>query len=295
MICQLSPPHHGESKSVDFVGEFGEGKRRFSSIWFTRTGLTPPHLRNTQNSNPKKKGFFDGQAEGNNASIFNKSKYLPACQQLPFLINDICCSIMKKKPLAKYGKESGKKAIVGTLAEESMLRTQSWLKSGCNAFDGKNAKSQPLSFWTEQDILQYIKENNLPIANCYGEIVTVDKSGLQYGKTLCDCGKLQCSGCQRTGCSFCAYGAGNEHKKYGKSRYEILAETQPKLYDYIMRGGEWADNPYYDATAPEIDPVDGWKNWNVKKIWQPSANGLGMKFVFDEVNQIYGKDYIKYR
>lgn len=58
---------------------------------------------------------------------------------------------------------------------------------------------------------------------------------------------------------------------------------------------EWVDNPYYEPCAPEYDPVDGWKNWNPKKIWQPTANGLGMKFVFDEVNAIYGKDYIKYQ
>ena len=39
---------------------------------------------------------------------------------------------------------------------------------------------------------------------------------------------------------------------------------------------------------------DGWKNWNPKKIWMPNENGLGLRFVFEEVNQIYGKDFIKY-
>lgn len=87
--------------------------------------------------------------------------------------------------------------------------------------------------------------------------------------------------------------AGNEHKKNGKSRYEILAETHPKVYDYVLRGGKWTDNPYYDETAPAVEP-DGWVNWNPKKIWVPSETGLGMKFVFDEINKIYGKDFIKY-
>lgn len=47
------------------------------------------------------------------------------------------------------------------------------------------------------------------------------------------------------------------------------------------------------TTAPSIDPVDGWVNWNPKQIWTPSTNGLGMKFVFDKVNEIY-PDYIRY-
>ena len=48
----------------------------------------------------------------------------------------------------------------------------------------------------------------------------------------------------------------------------------------------------YDATAPEYDGE--WKNWNPKKIWVPSKQGLGMKAVFDMVNEIYGKDFYRY-
>ena len=72
-----------------------------------------------------------------------------------------------------------------------------------------------------------------------------------------------------------------------------LHEKHPQIYDYVMRGGQWVDNPYYDPTAPKIDPIDGWENWNPKQIWVPSKNGLGMKFVFDKVNEIY-PDYIRY-
>lgn len=203
---------------------------------------------------------------------------------------------MKKQPFHKYARENHKVPLVATLAEESRLRTQAWCKNGCNAFNSKDAKSQPLSFWTEQDILTYIKQNGLEIASVYGDIVYKDRFGNSYDNSLCrGCGKLSCSGVARTGCSFCAYGAGNEHYKYGKSRYELLAETYPQIYDYVLRGGQWVDNPFYEPAAPEYDEIDGWKNWNPKKIWQPSANGLGMKFVFDEVNAIYGKDYIKYK
>ena len=59
-----------------------------------------------------------------------------------------------------------------------------------------------------------------------------------------------------------------------------------------MKGGQWVDNPRYDETAPAMDGL--WKNWNPKKIWVPSKQGLGFKEVFDELNQIYGKDFIRY-
>ena len=235
-------------------------------------------------------GFLDGQADGDK-SIFNKEKYLPACRDLPFVIGGACCRIMKKSPMAKYQHKTGKVPFIGTTTEESQLREQGWLKTGCNSFDTKKPMSKPLSFWTEQDILRYIKENNIPIASVYGEITNDTKDGQMQME---NCGKLRCSGCQRTGCMYCAFGAGNEHKKNGKSRYEILAETHPKVYDYVLRGGKWADNPYYDETAPAVEP-DGWVNWNPKKIWIPSETGLGMKFVFDEINKIYGKDFIKYQ
>ena len=236
--------------------------------------------------------FFNGQEDGDK-SIFNKEKYLPACRELPFLISSNCCGIMKKRPMAAYQRETGRKPFIGTLAEESMLRLQGWIKTGCNAFDSDHPISKPLSFWTEQDILEYIKSNGLEIAPVYGDIVAVDEQGNEYDNTLLPCGKLKCTGASRTGCMYCAYGAGNEHKRLGKSRFERLAETHPKVYDYVMRGGEWADNPYYDPTAPKIDPVDGWENWNPKKIWVPSKDGLGMRFVFEKVNEIYN-DYIRF-
>lgn len=110
---------------------------------------------------------------------------------------------------------------------------------------------------------------------------------------IAPCGKLKCTGASRTGCMYCAFGAGREHKKLGRSRYELLKEKHPQIYDYIMRGGKWAENPYYDANAPKIDPVDGWENWNPKEIWVPGNGGLGMKFVFDKVNEIY-PDEIRY-
>lgn len=44
--------------------------------------------------------------------------------EAPFLIGSGCCEVMKKRPLAKYAKETGRVPIIGTMASESMLRTQ---------------------------------------------------------------------------------------------------------------------------------------------------------------------------
>ena len=68
----------------------------------------------------------------------------------PFDVHDYCCYVMKKQPFAKYQKESNNKPIVATMAAESSLRTQGWLKTGCNSFNSKKPMSKPMSFWTNR-------------------------------------------------------------------------------------------------------------------------------------------------
>ena len=48
----------------------------------------------------------------------------------------------------------------------------------------KEPTSNPMSFWTEQDVLRYIKVNDLPIASVYGAIVEKDEDGYEYGTNL---------------------------------------------------------------------------------------------------------------
>lgn len=81
----------------------------------------------------------------------------------PFNISDRCCKVMKKNPARSYERKSGRKIILATMAEESRLRRQRWLKYGCNAWDDKKQQSSnPMSFWTEQDVLTYI-HTTLPL------------------------------------------------------------------------------------------------------------------------------------
>lgn len=86
--------------------------------------------------------------------------------------------------------------IIATMTEESKLREQSWLKSGCNSFDGK-VSSKPISFWKKQDVLKYIKENNIKIAECYGQVIAVDSRGSPILEEFAD--HYAFSGVQRTG------------------------------------------------------------------------------------------------
>ena len=138
----------------------------------------------------------------------------------PFKISDVCCNIMKKSPIKIYEKENGKKPIIGTMAEESEQRKSNWIKDGCNSFNGKRAISKPLSFWTEQDVVQYLLMYKIPYCSVYGDIVQDDN------------GKLKTTGQQRTGCVFCGYGA---HLEKSPNRYEKLKEIDFKKWDYCMR------------------------------------------------------------
>lgn len=157
--------------------------------------------------------------EDGSESKYNFERWLYMLKS-PFKISEECCSKLKKQPLHDYVEETGKTCIIGTLADESRMRYQDWLNNGCNNYDGGRPASKPLSTWTEQDVLQYIVDNGLPIASVYGQIVR--------GKS----GKLRTTGCDRTGCVFCLFGAHNEKTP---NRFQRLKETHPKLYRYCMK------------------------------------------------------------
>ena len=204
-------------------------------------------------NNPKKGSKFD----------YTKYKYL---LDAPFRISDLCCDYSKKKPSFIYEKNTGRKPILATMACESFLRQNSWLKNGCNAFEAKHKISQPLSFWTEQDILIYIKLYGLEIASVYGNIAYKDTDGMFYENDLFNSSmKLHTTGENRTGCVFCMFGITQDTERFLR-----LKEIEPKKYDYVMRGGKFDE----------------------QGLWIPH-NGLGYKFVIDWINK-HGNLDIKY-
>lgn len=200
-------------------------------------------------------------------SRYNIEKYKPLLET-DFIISNKCCTVMKKQPAHDFNKRTGKVALTAQMADESALRTAQWLHHGCNGFDLDIPISNPMSFWTEQDVLQYIKQNNIPIASVYGDVVYAENE--EQTRLFDECEKLKTTGCQRTGCVFCGFGC---HLEKSPTRFERLKETHPRQYEYCIGGGEF----------------------NEEGIWQPDKEGLGMGYVFDQLNAIYGEDFIKYK
>ena len=177
------------------------------------------------------------------SNMYDRSKYL-FMLEAKFDIGSQCCSLMKKEPVHAYFRKTGRKPITAQMASESKLRTQKWLQNGCNGFDLKIPTSNPMSFWTEQDVLLYIKENNLPICSVYGDVV-IDylkmgqcenqMSFANYGIFDNERPLLKTTGCQRTGCVLCGFGCHLE--KEPNQRFVNLKETHPKFHNllYILK------------------------------------------------------------
>lgn len=202
-------------------------------------------------------------------SMFNHQKWSFLLDS-DFDISSSCCDVMKKKPAKQYTKDTGRKPIIGTMASESRLRYQKWIQHGCNAFEKGNPSSQPLAFWTEQDILHYIKKFNVPYASVYGDIVVDDKSEdaldgqvnlIDYLECHEETDRLKTTGCNRTGCIFCMFGC---HMEKEPNRFQRLKETHPRQYEFCINGGEMVDGK-----------------------WQPSKEGLGLGKVLDYINVEY--------
>ena len=184
----------------------------------------------------------------------------------PFEVSNKCCNVMKKDPAHDYTKRTKRYPFTAEMADESQLRTQKWLENGCNGFDLKIPKSTPMAFWTSQDVLQYIKENNLKLASVYGDIVYDYEAENQcegqmdlsdYG--LADDTKpLKTTGYQRTGCMFCGFGCHLE--KPGEGRFERMKVTHPKIYDYVFRPKEEGGLNYKEV----IDWINEHGNLNIR-------------------------------
>lgn len=157
-------------------------------------------IRITKSEKLKHKRLY-GDEKGN-GKIPDKWQFLI---NAPFKISDRCCHIMKKGPVKKYEKETGRGAIVGTMAADSRLREGSYLQKGCNSFEGR-PMSTPMAFWLESDVWNYIK-----------------KYGIKYSK-------IYDMGYTRTGCMFCMFGLHLDKS----NRFEHMKKTHPQIYNYCM-------------------------------------------------------------
>lgn len=138
----------------------------------------------------------------------------------PFMVSEQCCECLKKRPMARYAKQSGEVPLIGTMAGESRLRRQQYIRrGGCNSFNEKKAASYPLSIWTDVDIWDYIRKFNVSYCELYDQ------------------------GHTRTGCMVCGFGAQYET---APNRFERLAASNPKAYKIFM-GYANSDVTYREA------------------------------------------------
>lgn len=125
----------------------------------------------------------------------------------PFMVSDRCCAVMKKEPIHRYVKRTERVPYVGLMASEGRQRRFIYLKQGCNPYHSTEPKSSPLGFWTDRDIWEYIKKYKVPYCSIYD------------------------TGVKRTGCMFCMFGV---HLEKEPNRFQVMARTHPKIYEYCM-------------------------------------------------------------
>ncbi|MBQ8426153.1 MAG: phosphoadenosine phosphosulfate reductase family protein [Clostridia bacterium] len=124
-----------------------------------------------------------------------------------FDVSEQCCEYLKKRPFARYSRETGEVPILGVMAGESDLRKQQYIRrGGCNSFQNSHIASYPISIWTDADIWEYLRKYNVPYCELYDKDHT------------------------RTGCMFCGFGAHLEKV----SRFELLYDLHPRAYNKFM-------------------------------------------------------------
>lgn len=148
---------------------------------------------------------LNGWPGGKRGMISRKWRFLI---DAPFKISDACCDIMKKTPLNRYAKHTGRKPITAVMAEESFNRNWVYMKQGCNAYANKYPVSWPMAFWLDTDVWKYIEKHGLAYSGIY------------------DLGE------KRTGCMFCMFGV---HLEEPPNRFQRMKKSHPDLHKYCMK------------------------------------------------------------
>ncbi|MDP4143210.1 MAG: phosphoadenosine phosphosulfate reductase family protein [Bacillota bacterium] len=177
-------------------------------------------LRNGNLGERYRNYLLNGDERGSIGKLAEKWKIL---LDAPFETSEKCCDVMKKKPFKEYHKKTNRVPYVGITQDESFERRRKYEKTGCNVYDSNVPKSQPMGFWTKQDVLRYAAENNIDICSVYGEIKQSSS------------GELYTTGVQRTGCMFCAFGC---HMEGCPNRFQKMQITHPQLHEYCFKSWE---------------------------------------------------------
>lgn len=122
------------------------------------------------------------------------------------VISDKCCLKLKKEPFHKYSKKTGNTSkLLGVRQDESMLRKRNY--SSCFIKDSKNNYiGTPIYDWTDENIDQYILEQNIKLSDAYLKL-----------------------GFSRTGCFCCPY------NREVLEEMEIIKQYNPNQYYYGIK------------------------------------------------------------
>lgn len=163
--------------------------------------------------------FINGiNKDGTKTQFSIPKKWQPLALNNDIPISDICCSIMKHKPCIKYEKDTGNKPLIAMMADDDNKRKQSYIETGCNAFELERPMSNPMGFWLNKDVLTYLRDFNIPYCSVYGDIIEID-------------GELTTSGVKRTGCMFCLFGI---HLEPEPNRLQQMKLSHPNHYKFCI-------------------------------------------------------------
>lgn len=200
---------HAEDKGTIFILKptmtFKEVIDQYGYPVISKTQAMAIRKLTTQNlSDEYRNKLLHGDAKGKAGKLSDKWHYL---LKAPFKISEMCCEILKKRPVKIFEKHTHLHPYIGLMACESQKRKENYLNGGCNAFNLKKPKSRPIGFWLDKDIWQYLKQNRLRYCTVYD------------------------MGYNRTGCVYCMFGV---HMESYPNRFQRMYYTHRNLYNYCI-------------------------------------------------------------
>lgn len=169
-------------------------------------------------------------------------------QKPDFLVSSKCCYYLKEKNCDDWGKEHNSVPYLGLMASEGGRRAKSLRMNGCNYFGASTIRSAPFAIFHRQDILalalemdqmwkgglkekyheRLLKEGRLSQSFEMPDSIIPEIYGTIEKKPD---GTLYTTKAQRTGCSMCGFGIHMEKRPH---RFDLLYESNPKEWDYLM-------------------------------------------------------------
>lgn len=233
----------GEKTYYEVLKEIGYpvGSKRISKQvrkirnWLKLSGVQWDEIRDNLDNEIESAGFLRSLGAPDTIVLYltgiksnnEKSKHFKLSKRwrplipAPFNVSEECCEKLKKAPIRAIENELGLNPIIAEMAADGEQRKASYLKTGCNAFSDGKARSKPMGFWLEKDVLWYHERYKLPHFQSYGDLVCDEETG-----------ELHFTGEQRTGCKLCLFGC---QFKDRKAQFERLNEAEPQTVEFALR------------------------------------------------------------